>query len=216
MTTDFDQVRYWIQRHRDLKNDPRSVGNLAASLDDTYKGELEFQHAVEQAASIVAGGRRLSVLDLGCGYGRVASSFINAGYRYTGVDISKDAITEARKRCPNGTFLEANLSNYKSKNKFDVVSVLYVFVHFVDDNQWLKFLQTAVGAVKPGGLLFFADHFPNQLEKHGAHVVSRPLHDYVEPLQREGAHLDQELKQAAEATGSKLTRHFQFARKSSS
>ena len=39
---DFDQSKYWIERHDAYRGDPRSVGNMAASVEENARGEGEF------------------------------------------------------------------------------------------------------------------------------------------------------------------------------
>ena len=89
----FDQAEYWIARHKRLQRDPRSVGNLAVPLEANVTGERELQQVAAVLAQMFPAG---SVLDIGCGYGRVAHQFIANGHRYTGIDISPDAIAHAK------------------------------------------------------------------------------------------------------------------------
>ncbi len=213
MSGGFNQGEYWVRRHRDLVGDPRSVGNLAASLEDSVQGDIDFQNSIRETASIIANGRALSVLDLGCGYGRIASSYMDEGYTYTGVDISPEAVETARKTYPGTEFIQADLAEYTTRKKYDVVCVLYVFVHFVDDAAWQKFLKMALGAVKKGGVFFFADVFPQERKKHGDHVVSRPLSEYLGPLEAAGLKLDPALKAEVDRRVNRFAPHYQFARK---
>lgn len=58
-----------------------------------------------------------NVLDIGCGYGRMAPLF----QRYTGVDISPDLLEIARKEHPDKKFVLADLNKLPFKDKeFDV------------------------------------------------------------------------------------------------
>ena len=66
---------------------------------------------VEKAES-----RKPRLLDMGCGTGELAGSFIKAGYEYYGVDIEPERIRYARKTFPGGKFHVMDASNltYKS------------------------------------------------------------------------------------------------------
>lgn len=192
MTSDeFRQAEYWIDRHKRLRDDPRSVGNLAATREQNEAGEIDFREAVSAAARLLAPGRR-TILDLGCGYGRAAAGFIDAGFDYTGIDVSEDAIQQAVGREPRGTFLRADLLQWVPDRTYDVVSVFYVLVHFVRDEDWGRFLDACCRAVAPGGRLLLADHFPT-LRSGAAHFVSRPFDEYLPALERHGLTIDQDM-----------------------
>lgn len=179
--SNFDQSRYWVDRHENLQGDPRSVGNMAVSVAQNLEGEAEFKRAVGGlAARLVQPGAR--VLDLGCGYGRVAGAFIDAGFDYTGLDVSDVAIAQAVQNEPRGQFRQADLLTWDPADTYDLVSVLFVLVHFVDDADWARFLATALRSVKPGGRLLIADYFPADARSSAQHFVARPWSDYVARL----------------------------------
>ncbi|MDT2019451.1 class I SAM-dependent methyltransferase [Methylocella sp. CPCC 101449] len=194
-TEKFDQGAYWKKRHRDFRNDPRSVGNAAASIEHNYEGERDLQGAVSELAGFLRQRKYSSVLDLGCGYGRVAGSLISKGFSYTGIDISDEAIKTAKKNHPKGVFLQGDLRELNIAKKFDVVLILYVLVHFTEDEDWRKFLAAACQRVKRDGCLLFADYFPPERISPVPHVVSRPLAQYNEELAKLGFTADSRLQQ---------------------
>src|SRR5271155_982793 len=125
----FDQVQYWIERHRRLHKDPRSVGNLAATLEANVKGEMVWRQVAGAVAEMLPIG---SVLDIGCGYGRVACQFITNRHRYTGIDVSPDAIARAKAEHPDGRFICCDVLQWQPPQHYDIIVAFYVFVHFVD------------------------------------------------------------------------------------
>lgn len=209
----FEQGEYWIERHRKLKGDPRSVGNCGRSVEENTEGENAFKRYVGVAAELLRPSCR-SVLDLGCGYGRVASEFIERGFHYTGIDVSPDAIEQGRRDNPEGNFLVMDLNDWEVTGKFDAVCVFYVFVHFVDDSKWSTFFDRALSSVASNGYLVFADQFPAERNTAGAHVVARPLSSYTPRLLEQGFQYDSEMKAAfVEVTKTKAAEQFQFARR---
>jgi 2-polyprenyl-3-methyl-5-hydroxy-6-metoxy-1,4-benzoquinol methylase len=188
----FDQNRYWITRHERYRDDPRSVGNLGKSLEENRRAEGLMQERVGQAARLLR--PCASVLDVGCGYGRVATPFCDAGYDYTGVDVSDVAIETARAREPRGTFVTGSALEVTFERKFDIVCALYVFVHFVSDADWSRLLARLAGMVSDGGGLLFADEFPPRTRRPASHVVQRPLRTYRERLRRLGMRLDPQFR----------------------
>lgn len=176
----FDQAGYWKKRHVDLEGDPRSVGNLAASLEQNLEGERDFQDTVSSLATHLKATGVNSVLDLGCGIGRAAPPFLNAGIAYTGIDVSEVALVEARKRAPKATFECADLGVWNPTARYDAVSILYVLVHFVDDAAWRRFLGAAVAASTKH--LIIADWFPAERTQTVPHAVSRSIKEYEATL----------------------------------
>lgn len=192
---DFDQAQYWIDRHRDLAGDPRSVGNLGAAREDNRVGEQMLQSLVRSFVEPLSPG---SVLDLGCGYGRIAGPFLENGWSYTGIDVSPDALKQAREQHPDGKFSQHDLLAWQPERRYDMVLALYVLVHFVDDKSWAEFASKAFDAVATDGLMVMADHYPEE-RKVARHFVARPLEEYSELLQSRSLVPDAELTSAIHA-----------------
>lgn len=76
--------------------------------------------------------RNKKVLEVGCGIGTAANSFIENGAIYKGIDVSKESIKIAKQRLNifnlNGIVEEGDIENYCSEEKFDLV---YSFVFYI-------------------------------------------------------------------------------------
>ena len=75
--------------------------SLAASGQDVH-GEAQF------CAGRLAPGA--SVLDSGCGTGRVAIRLLELGYRCVGVDLDRSMLEVARRRAPHGRWVHCDLA----------------------------------------------------------------------------------------------------------
>ena len=53
----------------------------------------------------------LTLLDVGCGYGRDAKFFCESGFNVVGIDYSKNAILKAQKNNPNSSYMLCNILN---------------------------------------------------------------------------------------------------------
>ena len=197
MTSDFDQNAYWIDRHEDLKGDPRSVGNLADTVAANRIGESRLMAATTWAARDLK--PYSNVLDIGCGYGRVAPCFCEAGYAYTGLDVAPAAIDAARNREPRGRYFLGSAQEFESRRKFNLICAFYVFVHFVDDQDWQALIHRIADLLNIGGALLIADHFPEVEARPDPHVVHRPLSHYVKELKRHGLARDGDFQQRYQA-----------------
>lgn len=197
---EFHQAKYWQQRHAELVDDPRSVGNASRSVEENLAGEEQMRLVVRRAAQLLK--PLATALDIGCGYGRVSDCFTEEGYEYLGVDVSADATRQAERRNPQASFLTADLATWTSERQWDVVCGLYVFVHFVDDSAWESIVRRAMEWVRPGGALLMADHFPAQLERPSPHVAWRPLSTYEDLGQEHTISLDGEFDALLAGRGS--------------
>ena len=101
-----------------------------------------------------------SVLDLGCGQGRDALMFARAGHRVVGVDVSSVGITQMRAVAKaEGLDVEglvADICTYAPDRRFDVV-ILDRVLHMLAAQDRIPMLETAMGAVAPGGHLLVAE-----------------------------------------------------------
>lgn len=211
---EFEQATYWVNRHQDLKDDPRSVGNLAASKEQNEAGERALVETMGALAALVTPDMN-RVLDLGCGYGRVTGAFLEHGLSYTGLDVSPVALERARKTWPKAEFRETDLLNWTPSEQYDLVCVLYVLVHFVDDARWEQFFRSAAKSVSPGGYLLIADWFPDDKRKRAMHYVARPFSDYAALIEDCGLRVDNEMwsRLFTDRPGDPVRAHFRFLKK---
>jgi len=186
----FDADCYWIDRHLRLKGDPRAVGNAGHSVAQNLASSAILCSALTTALQ-VAGPFR-SVLEIGCGTGRVAPVFAAAGIDYAGLDVSPVAIEAARARMPDATFLTGSALAVDWGPPRDLVAVIYVFVHVVEDGDWHRLIRRIADYLPPGGSLLFADDMPAEQDRPAPHVVRRPLAAYRTTLADAGLRLDTE------------------------
>jgi SAM-dependent methyltransferase len=76
---------------------------------------------VHGEASFVEELRPRSVLDAGCGSGRVAIELARRGIDVVGVDVDRSMLNTARRLAPDLTWIEADLARLDLGRQFDVV-----------------------------------------------------------------------------------------------
>ncbi len=94
-----------------------------------------------------------NLLDIGCGNGHTLAYFRARwpGVRYTGLDLSGEAIKLARKRVPGATFLQGVLGQVKLPDRYAVILLLGVIEHFPDLPCSLAHVRAALA---PGGIVY--------------------------------------------------------------
>lgn len=97
-----------------------------------------------------------SVLIPGSGYGRNADAFARAGFKVTGIEISKTAISIARFGSPEVHYHYGSVLDMPFDN--GVYDAIYCFnvLHLFRKNERLAFLQRCQEQLKDGGVMFFA------------------------------------------------------------
>jgi 2-polyprenyl-3-methyl-5-hydroxy-6-metoxy-1,4-benzoquinol methylase len=98
------------------------------------------------------------VLDVGCGCGiPVARALAAGGHAVTGIDISDRQIERARLLVPNGTFIQADITQYQlPPRSFEAVVALYSIIHVPLSRQESLLSALADSLVDDGLLLLTA------------------------------------------------------------
>jgi SAM-dependent methyltransferase len=98
-----------------------------------------------------------SILDLGCGTGRHAEVFSDAGFEVLGVDRSPYMIQEAMKRKKSGiNFIKGDIRYLNLNRKFDVVTALFHVLSYQNSNQDVEDLfKTVYVHLNKNGLFIF-------------------------------------------------------------
>jgi SAM-dependent methyltransferase len=97
-----------------------------------------------------AGG---SVLDAGCGTGRVAIRLAERGFACAGVDVDQAMLDVARRRAPQLRWLRADLVDLDLDEDFDLVVAAGNVVPLVAEGTEDRVVARMAAHVRPGGLL---------------------------------------------------------------
>ena len=110
------------------------------------------------------------VLEVGCSNGwRLAELHSSMHYTCTGVDVSKRAITEGKKRWPALNLRRASLSDLPfADSSFDLVIAPFV-LHWVDRALLLKSLAEIDRVLAAGGHLIISDFLPGKPQRVSYH-----------------------------------------------
>ena len=133
------------------------------------------------------------VLDAGCGPGLVSAALLAAGFRVVGVDLSREMIERARKRCaPFGTrasFSQVSVFDpaVDPLGPFDAALSRYVLHHVVDP---AAFLARQVELLRPGGVLVVNDHLTDpDPERARHHETIERARDHTHTRSRTGGEI---------------------------
>lgn len=117
---------------------------LAAAGTDVH-GEATFVATIEPTPR--------TVLDAGCGTGRVAIELASRGFDVVGVDVDPGMLATARRVAPELAWVEADLAALDLGRTFDVVVMAGNVVHFVRRGTEAAVVARCAAHVAPGGAL---------------------------------------------------------------
>lgn len=116
-----------------------------------------------------------ATIDLGCGTGNEAIFLANRGFTVTGVDISEEAIREARRRAEEAgierNFIASNVLEMPLMGKFDFAIDRACF-HFLDPEDHPKYLEKLNSILNPGAIFFLVISSDYETAK-GPHQFSK-------------------------------------------
>lgn len=126
-----------------------------------------------------------NILDVGCGDGRYCEFFINQCSKYVGIDIDKIQINRnnAKNSHKNASYEWANIINYQSETKFDII-VLSLSFHEIDIKEQGLALVNMLNLLKDNGKIIIIDPTIDEYSFQGLwNVAYNNLlyfnHDYV-------------------------------------
>jgi SAM-dependent methyltransferase len=148
----------------------------AAEYYDSTRGFAEgvAERVRDAIVSFTGASKDTRFLELGVGTGRIGLPFIQAGYDYTGIDISQEMMAKLREKIGK----DAGATNYRYRllqgdithlpfedNEFGVAIMVHV-LHLVGG--WQEALREARRVmVNPGGQLVIGNDTPGRREAEG-------------------------------------------------
>jgi SAM-dependent methyltransferase len=110
-------------------------------------------HDVHGEAEFVASYGPSTVLDAGCGMGRVGIELWRRGVDVVGVDLDPDLLDRARRRAPSVQWVESDLGSLDLERTFDVVVMAGNVMPFVEPADRPGAVRACAHHLVPGGRL---------------------------------------------------------------
>jgi len=99
------------------------MGNLYNDLAEVYEAMyytfIDYKIEYDFYSTQLNKYHKKSLLEMGCGTGNLASYFINNNYDYNGIDLSQQMLDIAKRKMPEGKFLQADIRTYQSEKKVE-------------------------------------------------------------------------------------------------
>jgi 2-polyprenyl-3-methyl-5-hydroxy-6-metoxy-1,4-benzoquinol methylase len=135
---------------------------------------------------------QVKVLDVGSGTGFFLDAWLRQGVRdLTGSDLTPTAVERLSSRFPSCPIYQVDIGSPAldlSDDSFDVVSIMDVLYHIVDDDRYGQAIRNLARLLKPGGLLIMSENLADE-EQRTSHQVTRRRTDISRVLTEAGFQL---------------------------
>ena len=130
--------------------------------DYPFAGYTELH---QQVFDIVHAREGVSVLDLGCGTGKLTARMVKAGHPATAVDFSGQMLQAAAHNAPGATFVQGELAQVPdllTGQTFDCIIAVYA-IHHLPDAEKYALLTALREHLNPEGVIVLGDvSFPDR------------------------------------------------------
>ena len=171
-----DLRRYWIERGARYSSvqPERAVCSIRHSLGQNKLMHSEQMYCLKPVLKRLEPDREWSVIEFGCGAGRILSELNRFRANLTGVDISADLLEVCRRNIPSADCIQSSLGELQGlpEESFDL-AVFVTVLHHLDAAEKLVALRNAFKTVRHGGhLLLLEDHVAST---QPSNAITRPL-----------------------------------------
>ena len=123
-----------------------------SNYDARWKRLASSGHNIHGEADFIAGFEPSSVLDAGCGTGRVGIELVRRGIDSVGVDLDPKMLEAARKKAPTLEWFEADLQNFSLGRSFDIAVLAGNVMIFVLPGSEEQVVRQIAHHLRKGGL----------------------------------------------------------------
>ncbi|MCH7922801.1 MAG: class I SAM-dependent methyltransferase [Nitrospinae bacterium] len=132
--------------------------SLAKYYDNIYH-YIDYKKQVVHLIELIKNFKKSSnnkILDVACGTGTHADLLQKAGFKVTGLDISKEMLELAKKKNSNIKFLQEDMKDYKIDKKFGTIICFFNSILYCKNRKELKdALTNFFSHLEEGGILIF-------------------------------------------------------------
>lgn len=140
-----------------------SYTKMTGDIYDAIYGFKKYKDEANKLINLIKAYKKTSgnkLLDVACGTGAHLQYFIEY-FSITGIDLSGQQLSVARKRLPTLRFIQGDMREFQSKMKYDVVICLFSSIGYVHPiSEMEKAIYNMAQHLEKGGLLIVEPWLP--------------------------------------------------------
>lgn len=120
----YNPTEYWEATGRDRENTEHESNFVRTEV---------FARQEERLLALLEGLEFRSVLEVGCGWGRI-TELVHERWpdaEYTAIDLSRDRLMSAQRKAPGVTFVRSTVQGYGPARRYDLVLAVEILMHVV-------------------------------------------------------------------------------------
>lgn len=118
--------------------------DLAKVYEAMYQTFIDYPKEYDFYSQIIKKYSKINLLEIGSGTGRLAALFINNGFKYHGLDYSKEMIAIATANVPNGIFTEGDMRHFKLEKRVEGCIMTGRTISYLRTNQDINNMLSSV------------------------------------------------------------------------
>lgn len=138
-----------------LAAEDESYGGASDLYDQTIQDDFDISYYIDLAGRV--GG---TVLDLGCGTGRILLPLLRAGIKVSGLDNSASMLEIARRKIAraghNAELFLGDIRNFELPDRYDLILLpYYTMIYMLNDSDRSQVLQSVHRHLRENGVFAF-------------------------------------------------------------
>lgn len=193
MEKEYQAKEFWNTRY--LKFDATSSGHINLPLQYNnwlYRLKRKKVEKLVRKFSVSNDYKNLSFAELGCGTGVYIKQWEKMGIKnLIGIDISSAAILKLKDLFPDYQFNESHLASKDildicGKESRDIVTVIGVLVHIVDDDEFSKSIQNIAELLNENGSVIVSDYICRGVSQDRQYMKIRNIDWFINEFKKAG------------------------------
>jgi 2-polyprenyl-3-methyl-5-hydroxy-6-metoxy-1,4-benzoquinol methylase len=188
-TKEFDATEYWERRLSESCSLGATGWSGLGESFNRWSYAVRKRVFVRAVREVLGDTRSLSVLDIGSGTGFYLDAWRALGVaKLVGSDLTSAAVAQLTTRYPDLAIHQLDIGAPDGRVQpagFDVISIIDVLYHIVDDDRYERAIRNLAAMLKPGGTLLFTENFVSARQV-GRHQINRTERAVRAMAEREG------------------------------
>ena len=149
----YNYRKYWDERFREFGLNPKGSGDKTLSInqnEELYDNKRKIIYQLINKYKIHFN----SVIEIGVGSGKITKLMEKLTKNYIGTDVTNILFDDLRTEFKNFTFIQKDITQSKLMNKYDLILMIDVTQHIVEDKMFNKSMNNIKSGMTDDSFFF--------------------------------------------------------------